>query len=367
MISPVLPFIPAPDALPLPAPAPLLQALLLLTFTLHLVAMNALVGGALLAVWLRRPGADRQGEAARTAARIGKVLPVCVAAAVSFGVAPLLFLQALYGRWFFTSSVLMAWPWFAVVPLLIMAYYGTYLESFRGARLGRLRTPLGAATAAVFLLVALIYVNNTTLMLRPESWPRLHFGNPAGLQGHSGEPQLLPRWLHMMFGAVAVAGLLLALWGQRRRATDDPGGMHMRRLGLGALWTGTLANTVAGTWYLLALAPGVRPAFLGESGHATGLLGLGVALAAVLLILGWRAWRRGTVALAPVTVTAVLALVVMVFMRDAVRGLYLARYGEAPAAAVATQGLNIAIFAALLLGAVATIWWMLRQFARPAK
>lgn len=358
-------IIPAPDALPLPAPALLLQALLLATFVLHVVAMNALVGGALLALWLRRPGADRQAEAPRTAARIGKLLPVCVAAAVSFGVAPLLFLQVLYGRWFFTSSVLMAWPWFAVVPLLILAYYGTYLESFRGARLGRLRTPLAAATTAVFLLVALIYVNNTTLMLRPDSWPRLHFGDPGGLQLHSGERQIAPRWLHMMLGAVSVAGLLLAIWGQRRRATDLPGGLHMRGFGLGALWTTTAANALAGIWYLAALAPEVRPAFLGGSGHATGLLGLGVALSVVVLVTGWRAWRRDDVSLKPVTAAMALTLPVMVVTRDTVRGLYLSLHGDVPAAATATQGLNIAIFAALLLGGAATVWWMLRRLARP--
>jgi hypothetical protein len=359
-------FIPAPDALPLPAPAPLLQALLLLTFTLHLVAMNALVGGSALALWLRRPGAHRRGDDPLTAALIGKALPVCVAAAVSLGVAPLLFLQVLYGRWFFTSSVLMAWPWFAVVPLLILAYYGTYLESFRGKHLGRMRTPLAAATTAIFLLIALIYVNNTTLMIRPESWARLHFGNPGGLQWHSQEPQLLPRWLHLMVGAVSVAGWLLALWGQQRRVADGPGGRRLRQLGLSALWNGTLVNILAGTWILLALAPDVRSAFLGGSPHATGLLGLGVTLTALLLLAVRRAGRHDARSLVPVTVAAALSLVVMVAMRDAVRGLYLARHGNVPAAVVSTQGLNIALFAALLAGGVAVVWWMMRQLARPA-
>ena len=69
------------------------------------------------------------------------------------GVAPLLFLQTLMGQFFFTSSILMGWGWFSVVVVLIFAFYVTYLQSFRGPRLGRARTPLLAATS-VFTTVA---------------------------------------------------------------------------------------------------------------------------------------------------------------------------------------------------------------------
>ena len=58
--------------------------------------------------------------------------------------APLLFVQVLYGRLFLTSSVLMAWWWLAVVPLVILAYSGAYLLAFRGKALG----PRAKAVAA---------------------------------------------------------------------------------------------------------------------------------------------------------------------------------------------------------------------------
>ncbi len=358
------PLVPAPDALPLPAPAPLLHGLLLLTFALHLVAMNGLVGGIVLALWLRlRPGAE-PATAAAVATRVGKALPVCVAATVTFGVAPLLFLQALYGRFFFTSSVIMAWPWFAVVPLVIAAYYGTYLESFRGPRLGRLRVPAQAATAALLIAVALIYVNNATLMLRPERWAALHFGNPGGTNWNFGDRQVVPRWLHMLLGAVAYGGLLLALWGQARRRKDVAGGLLMRRLGLGALGWLTMANVLVGMWFLVALERDVMLGFMGGSGHATGLLGAGLALALALIALAMRARGRDDASLAPVTIVAAVTLVVMVLMRDHVRSAYLARHGEPVAVATATQGLNIALFGVLLVVAVAAVWWMARRLAR---
>ena len=54
-----------------------------------------------------------------------------MAFAVNFGVAPLLFVQVLYGHLFYTSSILVAVFRLAVIPLLIVAYYALYLHGFR--------------------------------------------------------------------------------------------------------------------------------------------------------------------------------------------------------------------------------------------
>ena len=119
-------IVPAPDVLPLPGPVGLFRFLLHLTFFLHLVAMNLLLGGTIIAVveWIR----GRDGSpAARLARRLGRMLPIAMPLTVSLGVAPLLFLQAIYGHLFYTSSVIMAWPWFLVVPGLIVIYYLAYI------------------------------------------------------------------------------------------------------------------------------------------------------------------------------------------------------------------------------------------------
>ena len=50
------PAIPLLDPIPLPAPAWLLSALLALTFTLHLIPMNLVLGGSILAVVARGRG-----------------------------------------------------------------------------------------------------------------------------------------------------------------------------------------------------------------------------------------------------------------------------------------------------------------------
>ena len=63
------PIIPLADPLPQPAPAWLLWALLQLTFFLHLLAMNVVLGGSILALHWRM--SRRPGDAAPRAAVTG--------------------------------------------------------------------------------------------------------------------------------------------------------------------------------------------------------------------------------------------------------------------------------------------------------
>jgi hypothetical protein len=139
------PVIPLPDPLPQPAPPGLLWALLQLTFLLQLIAMNVVLGGSLLAV-LGRFSRSAEGALHRAAllAFFARALPVAVAATVTLGVAPLLFVQVLYGRLFFPSSSLLAWFWRAVVPLVILASRSLSVAGRRrsGAGLARLVSAL---------------------------------------------------------------------------------------------------------------------------------------------------------------------------------------------------------------------------------
>ncbi len=354
------PYVPTPDVLPIPAPAPLFAALLHLTFLVHLLFMNALLGGgAILLGSLFTRGGDRELHEA-VVERISKLLPMLFAGTVTFGVAPLLFLQTLYGGFFYTSSILMGWPWFATVPLLLVGYYATYLNALRGRRLGGGRRWAVAIAVGCVALVGFAFSNNTTLMLTPEKWSRLYFASPGGLHLNLGEALLWPRFLHMALGAIAVAGLLLALLARRERADARLQEALVRR-GLDVFLATTVVNMMFGFWYLLALREDVRRLFMGGSGHATGLLGLGTALSLVLLLLAWRVRVAPARSLKPLAWSTLLTLAVMILMRDAVRAGYLAGMADLREIPVRTQTLNLAIFAALLLGGIVTVAWMVRK------
>jgi len=354
--------LPAADALPLPAPAVLLDVLLHLTFLLHLLAMNAMLGGLALTLWHRLRAKGPDDSRRHLADTIARTTPSLVATAVTLGVAPLLFLQTLYGQFFFTSSILMGWGWFSMVVALIFAYYGTYLQAQAGEHLGSARIPLLALTVLLFTWIGFMFTNNTSLMIRPEAWGRLYFADPGGKHLNLDDPTLLPRFLHMMLGAVAVAGLMLAWWGRFRLRRGDPSGVTMVMHGARAFTGTTMMNVLVGVWYLLKLERPVMKLFMGGDPLATGAFAVGFVLALVLLALGWRCMKAGTAAgIALPTVLVLITLVAMIIMRNAVRLGSLGGHYKPESFPAQTQTLNLVVFAVLSVGGVVVTAWMVRK------
>ena len=353
-------MIPDPEPLPLPAPIWLVWALLMLTFVLHVVAMNLLVGGSLLAVHARlRHAADVHGR--MLVARFVRFAPVLVAATVTFGVAPLLFLQVLYGRLFFVSSILMAWSWLGIVPLIIVVYYGTYWAQARG-RHSAAALAVGAAIAVLVAAIGFVYTNNMTLMLRADRWSALYAASGRGLHLNLSDPTVWPRWLHMMLGATAVSGLAAAILGAFQRAAQPEFGAWVCRYGARASAAATALNLAVGAWWMGALPSPVLQRFVADPIDGLVLLvGIVDALACMGLLLTLE--RRPSVPVAAATAgTMLITIVVMAFTRDAIRTLTLHEMGYAPAAWTAPQWIPIALFFVLLVAALATVGWMVAVF-----
>jgi len=49
-------------------------------------------------------------------------IPSTFALGVTFGIAPLLFVQVLYGNLIYSSSILMGVFWLLIIPFIIIAY-----------------------------------------------------------------------------------------------------------------------------------------------------------------------------------------------------------------------------------------------------
>ena len=356
------PVIPALDQLPLPAPLWLLWALLMLTFTLHVLAMNLVLGGSVVAavsVWKARRGDPNHKELSRL---VGKSMPVAISATVTLGVAALLFLQALYGRVFFTSSALIAWWWFAVVPLVIVAYYSAYAVAFhtRGS------SALPYAIAAIFLAIAFVYTNNMTLMVRPEAFREMYATSGRGLTLHLADRMLLPRFLHMVAGAIAIGGLgVVALALLRRAGTAD---FRMWASRYGSRWFAhaTIVNVAVGVWLLGSLPVDTLLQLIGRNAVASavlaaGFLSAGATVAAILAAA--RSGRPGR--MFAVGIGAGLAtLALMILTRDFMRRTLLAAAGFEPARWIAPQWGPIAIFGVLLIVAVLLTAWMVATLVR---
>jgi hypothetical protein len=368
----VIPFIPDLDPLPLPAPAWLLWALLLLTFFLHVVPMNIVLGGSLLSAVARvraRRG-DRPHEAA-LARLIGAIMPLAISAAVTMGVAALLFLQVLYGRVFFPSAIVMGWWWLGVIGLLIPTYYAAYLLAYRDEALGQAGTVLAWLIAAIAGLIALIYGSNMTLMLKPAEMVARYLTDGRGVQLNLLDATLQPRHLHMVLGAIAVSALAVSIVGAVRMRTDAAFGAWAIRYGALVCGFATALNIFVGIWWLAALPKHVLLQFMGRDPIAIWSLLVGIlfTLAAAGMLAHAASGRRQAMVVSASAVAMAVGLMGMLVTRDAIRRISLASEGFQPATWVQPQWGLIAIFVVLLVGAIATVAWMVRvlvQHAPPA-
>lgn len=362
------PILPDPDPTGLPAPVWLLKLLLVFTFTLHLLPMNLVLGGGFLAGWAAWKG-RRGGRSSplpmllrwrALAGDLARLLPVSTAFAITLGVAPLLFLQVLYGQLFYTSSVLTAWSWLAVIALLLVGYYANYAFSF-GHGEAESRTAAWAVLGASCLsLIALIFTNNMTLMLRPEAFAPLYAAEERGLHLNLADPVLWPRFLHFVIASFALTGLVVAARGRQRARADAETGTWMQALGLRFFVGATLLQMASGLWFLFALPDPVRRLFLGGSSVDTALLWAAVALAVLSLVAVKRSLVAGSAAIG-LTVTG------MAIVRHRVREAMLAPHFSADRLAINSQTALIFLFVALLLLGLGIVGWMLRQLvvARP--
>jgi hypothetical protein len=363
------PVIPLADPLALPAPAALLWALLQITFLFHIVAVNVVLGGSILSLHFRF---SRREEGARHRATLlaffSAALPVAIAAAVTLGVAPLLFVQVLYGRLFFTSSILMAGFWLAIVPLVILAYAAAYGLAFRGAAPSGRTRAWAVLVALLFAAVAFLQVSNATRALRPETFLGAYRADRFGLTLNLGDPTFWPRALHVLVGAIAVAALGVALYGVVRRVREPQLSAWAIRRGTTVFGVATAANVFLGLLLLLAQPKSILIRLVGGDAGAMALLALGIvfgvaAAGLALLALGARNAVGATWAQAGLLAAT---LVVMVLLRDQVRQIVLRDAGFEHPSRVAAQWGPFAAFVVLLVAAVATIVAMARALARGA-
>jgi hypothetical protein len=357
-----LPTIPALDPTPFPAPAWLFQALLLLTFFVHILFLNVTLGGAVIGAVHGLPAKNPEAPGRRLGRLLVGLLPASVSFTVTTGVAPLLFIQLLYGQVFYAATVLVAWLWLAIVPLIVVGYYSVYLYKFEvGAPGGR--TAWLSVAGFCFVVVAAIQVLVNVLQLTPPRWEAVAVTIGAVFQ----DPTLLPRYLHFLFGSVAVAGLFLAVVAaERARRTPDPFFDWLARRGLFWALAATGLQMADGFWFLFSLPRETLIAVVGGKPWPTIHLaiGMGLGFLALIVLSGVRQpeRQRGLIRFAAgVLLATVLA---MVGLRDVVRGLYLGsliRVRELPSQ---TQGDLTILFLLVFLLGLATVAWMVRRAFR---
>ena len=271
---------------PAGAPAhPLIFLVLgVVTFALHMTAVNVMLGTLGLSSW----GSFSQNPYwQRLAGALGTTAKVAVSIAIVLGVAPLLFVQVIYDPFWYTSNVISAWWLLGFLAILTVAYlalYRFYGLNHQYAEDGSALPIQGAPQGGLWLVGSFILMVTCGVImhavvnqsLQPGEW--MNWYAPEGVVNPHG------RELHSITIARVAFFLLLSipvtagwLFGMRRyllsAGEEDYGYIdfienlahNMARIGsllvllAGAAWMMTLPESMvwfrSSLWMLLGLIP----------------------------------------------------------------------------------------------------------------
>lgn len=352
---------PAPDPIPLPAPVWLFKLLSLLTLGLHFSAVMILVGSLILVTWLnwrgRSIGSLEKVQASHVVAR---QMPVLMTYVINLGVPPLLFLQVLYGRQIYSSSVLIGALWISVIFLLMLAYWMIYrvvnrIENRKAA------WPVSLAALLVVMGIGQIYSMNMTLMLRPEVWKEMYSNSPSGLQGVHGDPTMNARWMFIMFGGPLFGGLWAALLSNIKHLSGEVSAV-VRQAGGKLALVGTVGMLFFGYQAIVNQPESVRAAISGNALPNISLIlcAATTALAGVLGLLQGLAKASNAVVSTLGVVLAFSAATTAGIVRDTIRDATLLSKGfDVNQGSVYPNWSVLAAFLILFVIMLGIIFWLL--------
>lgn len=320
-----------------------------LTLILHAVFMTYVLAGSAYLAWATLfPGDNaapesnsntEQGNAGSevppraqqpVAKLLRKWMPFVLSAAITAGVAPLLFVQIIYREEFYTANLLLGWRWMVVIPVLIVAFYLLYVLKSRVIADWSFvsRAAIGCTIAVCFLFVAFCWSTNHLLQLDREAWPEIYESSVVLTSAGPLSLRLLT-WFCGAFPVMAAfVGWQLHSQQQRPKLPETSGEnssdaeslypVESRRLSIVALG-GLILSLISGVLYL-----GTTSADFRDRLFAEGLVWLVIALAGIALQgFGWLTQLKARclcrLRMAVVTMGSLLMLVGIGFTRELLR------------------------------------------------
>lgn len=339
----------------IPGPYFLFTLLHWLTLTLHFIAMNFLFGGVMLMV-LSKKSAYRRILFSENL----KAFPSAMATTITLGVAPLLFLQVIYGKFFYSASIVTGWNWFWLIPVVIVVYYLLYAASLKKKIADSARIKL-----LIFALIGLVYISFTFTMLsdlasKPYLWSELYLSSPAGCSLNPSWGQTIFRWAHAVTGALAVAGIIIQLY--TLFVAKVRGNRDLLNFGGRMFLLGTLKATLFAIIYLITLEPMVLRNFLASPG-----MHVMVTAIVINMIIAWLVYKTSTSSNPRplVLINAVLtflAIFLMVMTRHYLRLVYLEGEFDQAALDTTTQVGPLVMFLLTFVVGLIVLFWMLKSY-----
>lgn len=252
--NPVFPYLPHDIPLPLPTGGmdallvPVFHILLVVSFLVHIIFINVLIGSSVLSVinnWIGHLKGDKNYD--RVAYLLTTPVTVSENMGALWGVAPLLIVSVMYTAFFYSASVMNAPHWLHIIWGNIVAFLISYLYKFTWHKLENhkaLHITIGAISALLFLSLPPVFMSTVQLYVTPSSWtPDTHFWDVVT------RPDVLLRLAHFYLGAFAVNGMFMLLYGvyKKRKGQDIEAANILIRQGKAWFLVPTGLNFFVGT------------------------------------------------------------------------------------------------------------------------
>ena len=309
------------DPAGVPGSPVLFQALMVITWTLHIAFVNLTLGASGLAIF----AFHNRGKPhwARLSIALTQVAKVGVSLLIVLGVAPLLFTQVIYDPQWYASNVLSGRWAIAFILTLVVAYccwFAFYYANREGAKK---HIGLYAWIAfALFCLDGLIMHALSYQELLPGQW--MHWYAPGGVVDTSGASLHAiqwPRYIFIMSLGLPAVGVFLMAYAHyfEPREDHEPSYREFAR---------ALGRRLASRGFAIALVPMLAWQFAQPAASGLAWHPVGWALAAALLAMGiWTArLDAATHGYLPAAASfAVLGLLAV--WREIIRAVSLKRFG----------------------------------------
>ena len=254
MNNPVFQYLPNDIPLPLPTGGmdsvvvPIFHILLVVSFLVHIIFINILIGSSVLSVinnWIGHLKGDKNYD--KVAYLLTTPVTISENMGALWGVAPLLIVSVMYTAFFYSASVMNSPQWLHIIWGNIVAFLISYLYKFSWHKLENhkaLHITIGAIAAILFLSLPPVFMSTVQLYITPSTWtPDTHFWNVVT------RPDVLFRLAHFYLGAFAVNGMFMLLYGvyKRNKGQDLEAAKILIRQGKAWFLVPTVLNLFVGT------------------------------------------------------------------------------------------------------------------------
>lgn len=252
--NPVFNYLPHDIPLPLPTGGmdaimiPVFHILLVVSFLVHIVFINVLLGSSVLSVinnWIGHLRGDKNYD--RVAYLLTTPVTISENMGALWGVAPLLIVSVMYTAFFYSASVMNSPQWLHIIWGNVVAFLISYLYKFSWHKLENhkaLHITIGAIAAILFLSLPPVFMATVQLYITPSTWtPNTHFWDVVT------RPDVIFRLAHFYLGAFAVNGMFMLLYGiyKRNKGQDLEAANILIRQGKAWFVVPTVINLFVGT------------------------------------------------------------------------------------------------------------------------